>query len=271
MAKIDILLPYWGDPDLFKKAVESVLAQTEQDWRLLIFDDCYPGTMAAEYVKALKDKRIVYHRHKQNIGITRNFIYALNAAESKYCVMMGCDDIMLPNFVERALSAIGKADFYQPGVEVIDGRGKLYMPLPDRIKKLLRPKRPGYYSGEDLAASLCHGNWLYFPSIVWNTNTIKKYGFDPNYKVLEDVILELSIVKEGGILFVDNETTFQYRRFATSVSSAEKNKGGVRFQEENQVYDRFAQEFKAMGWNRAARAAKLRWTSRLHHLLSRTL
>jgi hypothetical protein len=28
MAKVDVLLPFWGDVELLKQAVESVLAQT---------------------------------------------------------------------------------------------------------------------------------------------------------------------------------------------------------------------------------------------------
>lgn len=268
MARTDILLPYWGDFKLLKKAVESILAQTETDWRLLVFDDCYPHANPASYFESLRDERIKYYRHKENIGITRNFMFALDVAKAEHFVMMGCDDIMLPNYLERALEKIDDADLYQPGVEVISDSGEVYLPLVDKTKRILRPKKSGTYSGEKLAASLCRGNWLYFPSIVWRTNTVKKYGFEPKYKVVEDVALQLSIIKNGGKLFVDNETTFQYRRFAKSVSSIEKSKDGVRFREENEVYDRFAREFRNIGWHKAARAAKWRITSRLHKSLS---
>ncbi len=268
MAKVDILLPFWGDVELLKKAVESVLAQTEQDWRLLVFDDCYPSEEPARYFQELNDARAIYHRHAKNIGISANFNFAIRAAKAKYSVMLGCDDMLLPNYLERALSRIQEADFYQPRVNVVDEHGRSYAPLGDKVKRVLQPKKSGTYEGERLAASLCHGNWLYFPSILWKTETIKRYGFEEKYKIAEDVILELDIIKDGGKLYFDKEMTFSYRRFSHSLSSIEKVKGGVRFTEEDEVYAHFAQVFQKMGWKKAARAARWRITSRLHQVIS---
>lgn len=265
---IDILLPYWGDPELFRQTVNSVLAQSNPNWRLLIFDDCYPSDEAQKYIATITDDRVVYHRHEKNIGITANFNYAIQNATSKYCVLIGCDDIMLPNYVDRSLALIADADFYQPSVDCIDKAGNIYLPLTDRVKRFLSPSKPGLYSGEKLATSLCYGNWLYFPSITWRTETIKKYGFDEKYKIAEDLDLEFKIISSGGILRLDNETTFHYRRFAESLSSKEKGKKGVRFSEENEVYAMAAKDFQQLGWHRASRAAHLRITSRLNKLIS---
>ena len=265
---VDILLPYWGDPDLFRKTVESIVAQTNPNWRLLIFDDHYPSHEAQKYIEALADERITYHRHKKNIGITANFNYAVQKATAQYCVLIGCDDIMLPNYVERALAMVGTADFYQPGVHSIDKYDHIYLPLTDRVKRLLRPKKSGVYSGEILATSLCRGNWLYFPSILWRTDIVKKYGFDEAYKIAEDLDLEFKIIIHGGTLFLDNEVSFHYRRFAESLSSKEKGKSGVRFNEEIDVYNKAAEAFETQGWHKAARAARMRLTSRINQLLS---
>lgn len=266
--KIDILLPYWGDLELAKKTVQSVINQTNPNWRLLIFDDCYPSDEPQKYFKSLDDSRISYYRHRKNVGITKNFNYAINNAEAEYCSLVGCDDILLPNYVELALRSIGDADFFQPGVEIIDADGVTYLPLVDRAKRLLMPKKAGMYSGEKLATTLCHGNWLYFPSIVWNTSTIKKYIFDEKYKIAEDLLLELSIIVDGGTLLLSKEPAFQYRRFAESLSSKEKKRGGVRFDEEKKVYSIMAKRFGEIGWKRASRAARLRLTSRIHSALT---
>jgi glycosyltransferase involved in cell wall biosynthesis len=266
--KVDILLTYWGDFSLLKKTFDSVLAQTSDDWRLFIIDDHYPSLDAKKFFEKITDNRVTYIRHKKNIGITRNFNFAIDQAQSKYCMLLGCDDIMLPNYIEIALKNIGDADFYQPSVEIIDENDVVYKPLGDRVKSFLQPNKSGLYAGEKLATSLCNGNWLYFPSILWKTETIKTYRFDERYKILEDVILELNILKDGGILQFDTTKTFQYRRFASSQSSIEKKKGGVRFTEENDVYTQFSAVFYKLGWKRAARAAKLRITSRVHSFIS---
>ncbi|MBH2007635.1 glycosyltransferase family 2 protein [Candidatus Saccharibacteria bacterium] len=269
MASIDILLPYWGEFPLFKETVDSILKQSSADWRLLIADDCYPSSEAREYIDSLNDSRITYHRHEQNIGITRNFNYCAQAASAPYCVLIGCDDRMLPNFVETALKNIGDADFYQPGVEIIDANGAVYLPLTDRVKRLLMPKKSGLYQGEDLAASLCRGNWLYFPSVVWKTSTLKMHPFNTEYKIVEDFDVEQNILLDGGTLYFDTTKTFQYRRFAASLSSREKGKSGIRFEEEHKIHNLLAKKFSDKGWRRAEKAAKLRLVSRINQIISR--
>lgn len=267
--RVDILLPYWGDFDIAKQTIDSVFAQTSSQWHLTILDDHYESAEAIKYFKSLTDPRVTYIRHPENIGITNNFNACIETAAAEYCMIVGCDDILLPNYVEQALQNIGTADFYQPNVQIIDKDSQVYLPLADKVKRLLAPKKSGCYSGEKLATSLCHGNWLYFPSILWRTETLKKYRFDAKYKIVEDVVVELQMIIDGATLYVDRgNPTFQYRRFAESLSSKEKGKGGIRFGEEAAAYTEFAQKFSEIGWKKAARGAKLRITSRLHALTS---
>ena len=50
---LDIVIPYWGEFALLKEAVDSVLAQTSDDWHLIILDDHYPSTEARDYYTKL--------------------------------------------------------------------------------------------------------------------------------------------------------------------------------------------------------------------------
>jgi glycosyltransferase involved in cell wall biosynthesis len=264
--KVDILLPYWGEFKLLKKAVDSVINQTEAEWRLIIVDDCYPSREAEEYYSNFPDKRVTYYRHKKNMGLVKNYNFAVSKATAKHCVLMGCDDIMLPKYLETALKNIGTADYYQPGVEVIDENDTVYLPIADRIKKVLRPKRPGVYSGERIVTSLCHGNWTYFPSLMWNVSTLRKYNFDENNPNTQDLLTQFDIFCGGGSLYLDNQVTFQYRRSANSFSS--KAKSGTRFVEEKEMYSTASRRFAKLGWRCASNAARLHITARLHQFLS---
>lgn len=266
---IDIMLPYWGDVALLRQTVDSVIAQTSPDWHLTILDDHYESEEAARYFASLNHPQITYIRHNKNIGITNNFNYAATHASAPYCAILGCDDILLPTYVERALATIDICDFYQPSVEVIDKNGRPYLPITDRVKRILQPNKPGPLQGERLAASLCHGNWLYFPSVVWKTETLQKYRFNDRYKIVEDLVLEIDMIIDGATLYFDTATTFQYRRFAESLSSKEKGKHGIRFTEETAAYKSFEKKFAAIGWHKAEKAARYHITSRINQLLAR--
>lgn len=265
--EVDILLPYWGDVELFKKTVDSILLQTNKNWSLKIFDDHYPSDEAQKYIESINDSRITYHRHDKNLGITKNFNFALSMATSPYFVMPGCDDVFLPNYIETSLAEIKDADFYQPKVQIIDLNGTIYFPLADRVKSYIA-RKPGIHEGEKLAISLCHGDWLYFPSILWRTEVVKKYGFNNKYKIAEDLDLELQMILDGAKLSVGKTPAFQYRRSAESLSSKEKGKDGIRFTEEDEVYIKFSKKFKEKGWKKASVASKIRFSSRVHKVMS---
>lgn len=263
---MEILLPYWGEFKLLQQAVESVLLQTNHTWKMIVIDDCYPSDEAEKYITSLHNDRITYCRNKTNLGLVKNYNYALSLSTADYCVIMGCDDIMLPRYIETALAGIGDADYYQPNVQVIDEMDSVYLPMADRVKRIIRPKRSGIHSGESIATSLCCGNWTYFPSILWKGSTIRKYKFDEKYPNTQDLLIQLNILCDGGSISIDDTTTFQYRRSASSFSSKAKN--GTRFQEEDAVYNELAKRFRNMGWKKAYLAARLHFTVRLHRILS---
>jgi glycosyltransferase involved in cell wall biosynthesis len=275
MAGIDVLLPYWGDVDYFKAAVSSVVAQHEQDWRLVIVDDGYPSAEPAAWVARLGDSRITYHRNETNLGANANYRLALTFATAPLTVMMGADDVMRPHYLTEVLDAAQRhpdVAVIQPGVEVIDGEGKVYLPLADRVKGWYAPKLGPVagsdavecvLTGEVMARSLLRADWAYFPALAWRTETIQRIGFRLGLHVVQDLALLLDIAAEGGSMVVLGEVSFAYRRHGDSDSSV-KAVNGVRFEEERAFFQQSAERFAAQGWRSAARAARWHVSSRLN-------
>lgn len=265
---IDIMMPFYGDPRLLQTAVQSVLGQSDPDWRLVVIDDAYPELAPGEWVQALDDRRVVYRRNEHNLGVSGNFRKSVELVEAPYFTLMGCDDVMLPNYVarmHRLLAEEPTVSYVQPGVDVIDQYGNVVLPLADRVKAKLRSNavRSRAYSGESLARSLLRGNWTYFPSICWRVDVVRKFGFRADLEVALDLALQLEIVAAGGTIAVDQVPSFRYRRHAESVSSWTANEGS-RFVEERTVMNAAADSMRRAGWSRAARVARFRWASRLN-------
>jgi glycosyltransferase involved in cell wall biosynthesis len=265
---IDIMMPFYGRPDHFRTAVESVLAQTSAEWRLVIVDDVYPDLEPGRWAAALPDPRVTYVRNTANLGVSGNFQKCVELADAEHLVLMGCDDVMGPRYVERISELIARfpdADLYQPGVDTIDQDGRPSRPLADRVKDLYRLDGQGgcEYSGERLAASLLNANWAYFPSLCWRTEQLKGRRFRDDLRVVQDLTMMLAIVREGGSMVVDDEVCFTYRRHSGSVS-AEAAPDGSKFVEEAALFAAAEKEMSALGWHKAARAARLHVTSRLH-------
>lgn len=268
---IDVMLPYYGDIDLMKAAVRSVLAQSNPDWRLIVIDDGYPNPEPQRwFAEDITDARVSYLRNESNLGANGNYRKALEHVESDWFVMMGADDVMHSNYlnvIARDIAAFSNADVIQPGVRTIDEHGNASDPLPDRVKRMYAPHSTGplLLSGETLATSLIRADWAYFPSLAWKTETVRRIGFRQGLNVVQDLALLLDIAAENGSLIFDPELSFSYRRHSASDSSV-KALNGERFDEERRFFAWQAQRFANQGWQRPARAARVRLTSRLNAL-----
>jgi GT2 family glycosyltransferase len=267
---VDIMLPYYGDPELMRAAVRSVQAQTDPQWRLTVVDDGRePGV--PEWFAALDDPRVRYFRNPENLGITGNFRRCVDMVEHDLAVMMGCDDIMWPNYVatmRAAVAAMPGAAMYQPGVRVIDGDGAPVRTLVDAAKKWIGPPartERARLSGEELAVSLLRGNWLYFPAMCWRSADLKAVSFREDLTVVQDLALVMELLLRGETLVTDPEICFDYRRHAMSESSVQAFSGS-RFAEIRRYLYGVADDLDAAGWHRAATVARRHVSTRVHAL-----
>jgi len=267
---LDIMMPFYGRIDHFKDAVRSVLEQSSPDWRLVILDDLYPDLSAGDWARSLGDPRVSYIRNQTNLRPSGNYRKAVSLAQSTFTVIMGCDDIMLPNYVDRVHQLIQlypDADVLQVGVEVIDEAGDVHDPLADKVKRCYRPKGRGSreLSGEDLARSLLRGNWTYFPSLCWRVAPLARFGFRLDLDVVQDLAMLLAIISSGGSLVVDDVVAFRDRRHPGSVS-AKTGPDGSKFVQERVLFHEAEHTLRELGWRRAARAARWHVSSRLNAL-----
>ncbi|MBX3094070.1 MAG: glycosyltransferase family 2 protein [Cryobacterium sp.] len=268
---IDILLPYYGRVDHMQLSVQSVLAQTDGDWRLTVIDDGFPDDSIPGWFTSLGDDRVRYLRNEQNLGANANYRKSLEFVTAPWFVMMGADDVMLPDYLARVKELIAQsptAGFVHPGVQTIEENGELAGGMIERGKAIYRPRGSGIrrVAGEPLAVGLARGNWMYFPAICWNAEAVLPIGFRPGLNVVQDLALAFDVIKTGREVVVDDQVVFQYRRHAASDSSWRALEG-TRFIEEGDFLRGMAAEFLAMGWPRAARAARRHFSSRVNAAL----
>jgi hypothetical protein len=167
------------------------------------------------------------------------------------------------------IAAAPGAAMYQPGVQVIDERGEPVKTLVDEVKRRLyaptTAKEPLVLGGERLATNLLSGNWLYFPSVCWRADIVKKVNFREELSVIQDLALVIELVQRGEELAVGGTVCFQYRRHTSSLSSHEAI-SGARFGEAHRYFLEVADTLERHGWHKAARAARRHVSMRLHAL-----
>jgi glycosyltransferase involved in cell wall biosynthesis len=270
MTTLDIMLPYYGNVALMQAAVRSILAQSDPNWRLTVVDDGKEPEVPGWFAE-LGDPRVSYRRNERNLGVTGNYRTCLGLVREEHFVMMGTDDIMLPEYVatvRATLAAHPGIGMIQPGVQVIDGAGAPAEGLVDQAKRrVYAPKVEGsrVMGGEELATSLLRGNWLFFPSITWRTEAVRTAGFRDNLEVTQDLALVIDLLQAGEQMAVSDTLCFQYRRHAVSISSQQAFTG-ARFAEANRFFTEVADRLDRHGWPKAAKASRRHLSSRIHAL-----
>ena len=110
---ISIIVPVYKVEEYLSACVESVLAQTYQNFELVLVDDGSPDNcpqMCDEF--AARDSRIRVI-HKENGGLSSARNVGIDAAKGEYLAFLDSDDLWTPVFLERLYSALMEtgADF----------------------------------------------------------------------------------------------------------------------------------------------------------------
>jgi teichuronic acid biosynthesis glycosyltransferase TuaG len=103
MSKVDIILPAYNCEKYIVEAIDSVVDQSYEDWKLIIIDDGSTDLTNDLIKNYLSDKRISLKRLKKNKGqgFCRNF--ALRYSKSKYVAFIDADDIWLKEKLKRQI------------------------------------------------------------------------------------------------------------------------------------------------------------------------
>ncbi|MCL2695604.1 MAG: glycosyltransferase [Clostridiales bacterium] len=100
--KISVIMGVYNNVSTIRAAVDSILAQTYDNWEFIICDDCSTDGTAAilEQYAAQHPDRIVLLRNESNLRLAASLNRCLEVAAGELIARMDGDDISLPNRLE---------------------------------------------------------------------------------------------------------------------------------------------------------------------------
>ena len=271
-----VLVPYYSNPDYLRAALASVLAQNDPDWWCVVVDDSPEATgdasHVAELVRGLGDSRVSYERNPGNLGVAGSFNRCFEIASDRgaeLAVILHGDDLLETDYVTviRAAHAVHvDAVCVAPKVTVIDATGVPHMPLPDRVKAVLWPRRLVTLTGEGGLQLLLRGQFFYCPAVSYRLALVERPAWDARWKQVMDLHLYGQLLLGGGSIVLEPRCVYRYRRH--EASQTQLNSATVeRTVEETEVVRSCVDEARRRGWNRAARTGRRRLTIRLQAVL----
>jgi glycosyltransferase involved in cell wall biosynthesis len=107
MPKIGVITRTKNRPLLLKRAVQSVVQQSFEDWFLVIVNDGGDPAPVREIVSQVSEKhraRIRQIDHPQSLGMEAASNAGLNALETRYAMIHDDDDSLHPDFFRKTLT-----------------------------------------------------------------------------------------------------------------------------------------------------------------------
>jgi len=127
---ISVLMPAYDAGNFIGEAIESILAQSYNNFELIIIDDASKDNtweIMCKYVK--KDKRIKAHRNKKRLGISLNRNKLLTLSKGSYVAWQDADDVSINTRLEKQLNELKN----NPKLGIIGGYLELFNEDGSRI------------------------------------------------------------------------------------------------------------------------------------------
>ena len=209
MATVSVVMPCHNGEKHLRQAVDSVLAQTYEDWELLIIDDASTdGSAAIAQEYCTKDSRVRLLHTKCSTGkpaTPRNV--GIEAAAGRFIAFLDCDDQWAPDKLEHQLPL-----FQQENCAAVFSFYKK-MDTEGNVRSAV-VTAPAEVDLDQLLDGNCIGN---LTGIYDTAKVGKVYQKEINH---EDYLMWLQVLKKGFIARNTGTVEAYYRESGTSVSGS---------------------------------------------------
>jgi glycosyltransferase involved in cell wall biosynthesis len=222
-----VVIPAYRAEAFVATTVSSVLAQTFENWEMVIVDDASDDdTVGVARAAAGDDPRITIVVNDHNLGPAANWNRAVSLTAAPYVKVLCSDDVLLPTCLAKQVMAL---DTYQSAGlvaarrDVIDGRGRIR--FAGRGLQGLEP----FMTGHRAVAAMVKVATTPFgePSVVlMRRQAMDAAGpFSERYGTLIDVDMYARVLKHWDCVAID-ETLAQFRMSTASWSDRSHGEQG---------------------------------------------
>ena len=213
MPKVSVIIPCFNSQNTIREAVDSVLAQTMQDFELIIVDD--GSTDHSKQILSEYGDQVNY-LYRENGGQSAARNSGIRAAGGEYLAFLDADDLWLPEKLEKQIRNMEEKKVMWSYCDCLyfrdsdqSSRGK--------HSQLFFPSKEGW-----IAKSLLLGNCIASPTPVIKREVFNSCGlFDesPIFRIGEDWDMWLRIAVKYPVGYL-SEVLARHREHTGSVSYA---------------------------------------------------
>lgn len=231
--RVSILVPAFTAEPFVEAAMESVLAQTFDDFEVIAVDDASPDR-THEILARYAGARVRIERNDQNLGMTGNWNRCLGLARGELVLKLDADDVLRPNAIAQMSSALDNANVVACGIrslqcnealEPFDGiQGDDVM-----LRNGIDPYRDTVLDGGVWYDFAAMGNQLWSSSaILFRRDAVQ--GWDARFGCASDTELILRLLETGRPVAHRGAVGLMYRVRPGSISDEYRRRGWLTWE-----------------------------------------
>lgn len=211
MPQVSVVMPAYNHEAYVGPAIESVLAQSQDDLELIIVND---GSHDAteQVVRSYEDGRIRYYS-QENQGAHNALNLGIFHARGRYLSIINSDDVYDVNRLSTLRNLLEKRGAKMAFSDLVITDAQL-RPLPESYPTVawLERVRSAYHQSGSLLHSLLRGNWVVTTSnLFMETEFALKVGSFSDFRYAHDydfILRALTIFKSQNIAYCDQKLLF---------------------------------------------------------------
>ena len=210
---MSVIIPAYRAAESIAATLDSVLAQTFQDYEVIVVNDGSPDSENLEKALQPYRDRILYLRQEnQGPGGARNT--GIRMARGRYVALLDCDDMWDPQHLAAQLAVL-EAD---PTIDMVYADARIIGDVPEAGRTVMEScPSAGAVTFERLVTRQCT---VHICVSVCRRETLLRAGlFDSAFRGTEDIDMWMRIARQGGRIAYQRRVLGSYRRQAGSLSS----------------------------------------------------
>jgi glycosyltransferase involved in cell wall biosynthesis len=206
---VSVIMPVYNGDFFLRKAIDSILTQTFQNFEFIIIDDGSTD-QTPKILSSYNDSRLKIITQK-NIGLTKSLNRGLNIARGVYIARMDADDVSLPTRLEEEMQLMlsnRKTDLVWTNTVYIDSDCN---EICERYQPSLE------YTLEKLSNKQRIENHIVHPTVVFKKKTVINLdGYNDRYLTGQDTDLWRRMIERGCKFAYIEKPLLKYRVWPNS-------------------------------------------------------
>lgn len=212
---VSIIIPTYNRAHLIAETLESIVAQTYQNWECIIVDDGSTDNSAAVIAPFLNDPRFQFHRRPEDrlkgANACRNYGFEISSGD--FINWFDSDDIMLPQFLELKSTKLVNSQ-----LDAVICYGAYFI-LNKESLQIAKPKTDSNFYLFDFVTNEM---FLSIAGPLWRRSClVDKKLFDEKRKKIQDIEFHFRMLTyDLALEFLSDNHLFLIRRGDDRISSA---------------------------------------------------